>query len=37
MAFDKPEEVLTEDLEDHADMDAVGAFMAEMVEEGDDV
>lgn len=37
MAFDKAEEVLAEDLEDHADMDAIGALVAEMVEEGDDM
>lgn len=37
MAFDKAEEVLAEDLEDHADMDAVGALVAEVVEEGDDM
>lgn len=37
MAFDKTEEVLAKYLEDHADVDAVGAFMAEMVKERDDM
>lgn len=34
---DQAEEVLAEHLEDHADMDAVGAAMAEMIEELDDM
>lgn len=37
MALDEPEQVLAEDLEDHADVGAVRALVAEVVEEGDDV
>lgn len=34
---DQAKEVLAEHLKDHADMDAVGAAMAEMIEELDDM
>lgn len=34
---DQAKEVLAEHLEDHADMDTVGAAMAEMIEELDDM
>ena len=37
MPLDEAEEVLSEDLEDHADVGAVGALVPEVVEEGDDV
>lgn len=37
MALDEAEQVLAEDLEDHADMGTVGAFVAKMVEKGDDM
>ena len=37
MALDEPEQVLAEDLEDHADVRPVRAFVSEVVEEGDDV
>ena len=37
MALDEAEEVFTEDLEDHADVGAVGPFVSEVVEEGDDM
>jgi hypothetical protein len=37
VAFDEAEEVLPEDLEDHADVLAVRADMLEVVEEGDDM
>jgi hypothetical protein len=37
VTFDETEEIFSEDLEDHANMCAVGAFVAEMIEKGDDV
>ena len=37
VALDEPEQVLAEDLEDHADVGAVGAFVAKVVEKGDDM
>ncbi len=37
MPLDQPEQVLPQDLEDHANMGPIGTFMPEMVEEGDDV
>lgn len=37
MALDKAEEVFAEDLKDHADVDAIGALVAKVVEEGDDM
>jgi hypothetical protein len=35
--LDQSEQILAEDLKDHADVDAIWALMSEMVEEGDDV
>ena len=35
--LDQPEQVLAEDLEDHADVRAVRALVSEVVEEGNDV
>ena len=37
VALDEPEQVLAEDLEDHADMGAVRALVAKVVEKGDDM
>jgi hypothetical protein len=37
MSLDQAEEILAEDLKDHADVDAIWALVPEMVEEGDDV
>ena len=37
VALDEPEQVLAEDLEDHADVGAVGALVAKVVEKGDDM
>ena len=37
MAFDQAQQVLAEHLEHHADVRAVGAFVSEVVEEGDDM
>lgn len=37
MSLDQPQQVLAEDFEDHADVAAIGPFMSEVVEEGDDV
>lgn len=37
MALDEAQQILAEDLEDHADVSAVRALVSEVVEEGDDV
>lgn len=37
MALDETEQVLSEDLEDHADVGAVGPLVSEVVEEGNDM
>lgn len=37
MPLDKTEKVLSEHLKNHANVGAVGAFMPEVIEEGDDV
>ena len=37
VTLNEAEEILSEDLEDHADMGAVGSLVTEVIEEGDDV
>ena len=37
MAPDEPEKILAEYLKDHTDMRSIGTFMAEVVEETDDM
>lgn len=37
MPLDEAEQILPENLEDHADVGAIGTLVLEVVEEGDDV
>lgn len=37
VALDETEQILAEDLEDHADVGAVGTLVAKVVEKGDDM
>jgi hypothetical protein len=37
MSLDQPEQILSEDFEDHAHVNTIWAFMSKVVQEGDDV
>ena len=37
MSLDQTEQVFSEDFEDHANVGAVGTFVSEMIEEGDNM